>query len=70
MNYTQNLFSLLWWHLLSVTRVCHWFAFIVLKFDVPQLAVWHVFHVDPSDLKLALPLVLGPDASRLAIVNW
>lgn len=56
-------------HLLSVARVCHRLVFIVLELNVPELHVRNILHVYPTDAKLALPFVLGPDTTVALIVN-
>ena len=63
----KHLLGLLQGHLLSVPGVGDGLVVIVLQADVPQLVIGHVLDEHPLHLKLALPLVLRPDA-RIGIV--
>lgn len=55
--------------LLCVSRVGHRLVFIIFKLDVSQLHIRNILHVYPTDAKLTLPLVLGPDTTVALIVN-
>lgn len=55
--------------LLCVSRVGHRLVLIVLELNVSQLHIRNILHVYPTDAKLTLPLVLGPDTTVALIVN-
>lgn len=55
--------------LLCVSRVGHRLVFIIFKLNVSQLHIRNILHVYPTDAKLTLPLVLGPDTTVALIVN-
>lgn len=55
--------------LLRVSRVGYRLVLIVLELNVSQLHIRNILHVYPTDAKLTLPLVLGPDTTVGLIVN-
>lgn len=55
--------------LLCVSRVGHRLVLIVLELNVSQLHIRNILHVYPTDAKLTLPLVLGPNTTVALIVD-
>lgn len=68
-NDREHLLSLLIGHLLGVAAVGYRLVLIILQGYVPKLVVGHILDVDPLHLKLALPLVLRPNAGRGIVVH-
>ena len=57
-------------HFLCISRIGHRFILVVFQPNMPQLAIGHVFHVNPLNLELAFKLVLHPNAtSGIGIVQ-
>lgn len=69
MQDTQYCDTFRMWDFLCISRVGHRLIFIILKLNVSQLHIRNILHVYPTDAKLTLPLILGPDTTVALIVN-
>ena len=69
-NNLEHHFAFFWRHFLCISRIGHRFILVVFQPNMPQLAIGHVFHVNPLNLELTFKLVLHPNAtSGIGIVQ-